>query len=420
MRRTVQIFYISLLFFALNLQAQTPNFDEISETLSVQTQDNVLIKGVRLKNEGGTPIILVHGFMENTRTWREMAYEFYKEGHDVFMYNMRGHGNGEQMSQLLSGSPEKYNFDRIVAYDIPAMIDHTYKTTGKKAYYVGHSMGTMSGRLTLSGVRQGKSGMEVSQEAIEWGLRRIKGAVAIASPTTFETNYFIYRLLKLSPNQFLKLKKAAINLMIRQEAPYAPETNGMISSFIQKGRHVFVEKATQNKLVRSLIEGVLRIENLNPKELEASRLFYKGLSNPPLSLAMNAQVWFKSGYKSLDGNLNYDGLEIPKKLKYVYVGGGHDRLAHPGDILKDLYSQGANDNLLYALYPEFSHVDLISGRRGGTESARLVDELIQADFDYKRLNPAHSLERVHFIRPEVRSLKLSTKSCHSMVKAFLK
>jgi hypothetical protein len=278
----------------------------------------------------------------------------------------------------------------------------------------------MSGRLSLSGVRHGKNGMEVSKAAIEWSLKRVKAAVAIASPTTFETNYFIYKLLKISPNKFLELKKAAINLMIRQESPYAPEVKGIVASFIERTRHSFMEKASNNKLVKSLLEGFLKIENLNAKELEASRLFYKGLTRPPLTIVHNAQMWLKSGYKSLDGNLNYDGLEIPEKLKYVYVGGGHDLLAHPGDILKDLYSQGQNDNLLYALYPEFSHVDLISGRRGGTESARLIDELIHAKFDYKRMNPSDSLERVHFIQADRWASRFSTKSCHAMIKALLK
>lgn len=395
------------------------NFEDISEILEVRTLDDTVIKGVRLRNEGGQPIILVHGFMENTRTWREVAYQLHENGHDVFMYNMRGHGNGEQTSHVLNNSSEKYNFDRIVAYDIPAMIDHTYKTTGRKAYYVGHSMGTMSGRLTLSGVRHGKEGMFVSQEAIDWSLERIKGAVAVASPTTFKTNYFIYKLLRLAPDDFLKLKKTVLAHMIKKQAPYLPENDGLISGFLKKAAHNILEKASRTSIAKALLEGVLLIENLEAKELEAARLFYKGLSSPPAGIAQNAKMWIKKGYQSIDGRVVYDGLEIPAQLPYVYIGGGRDRLAHPADLLNDMLTQPHEKKLLYALYPEFSHIDLISGHKGGDETARFINELIAVNFKFDRLDPDLATQKLHLLAPGGFYRGLSHQGCKDLIQRFL-
>lgn len=389
------------------------------EVLSVTTDDDVLIKGLRLRNDGGQPVILVHGFMENTRAWREVAYELHSQGHDVFMYNLRGHGNGEQISKILSGNHERYNFDRMVAYDIPAMIDHTYTQTNRPAIYVGHSMGTMSGRLSLSGIRHGPEGMYFSQEAVEWSLQRVKGAVAIASPTTFKTNYFIYKLLRLAPDEFINIKRLVLSAIVSNNAPYLPDDNRTLNRFLRRVSSRVIEGVSKTKIARALLEGVIHVENLSTQEQEVARLFYKGLSNPPVALVKNARIWASEGYQSIDGRVRYDGFPIPERLPYVYVGTGMDRLANPSDLLSDMLTLNQR-NLLFAYYPEFSHVDIISGQRGGKESARLIGSLIESQFDFETLRPSDSRERLFLIHPDLVSLpRVNSSSCAQLLRTFL-
>lgn len=66
-------------------------------------------------------------------------------GYDVWMGNARGNYYSRKHTTLNPDKDEEFwnfSWDQIGYYDLPAMVDHILKTTGRdKLHYIGHSQG---------------------------------------------------------------------------------------------------------------------------------------------------------------------------------------------------------------------------------------------------------------------------------------
>lgn len=87
----------------------------------------------RLPCVEGPPVVLVHGFAQNRYTWhssgRSMSAWLASQGLDVYVLELRGHGNSRA-----SGSPERFSDYVDDAAELAAAI-------GEPAFWVGHSLG---------------------------------------------------------------------------------------------------------------------------------------------------------------------------------------------------------------------------------------------------------------------------------------
>jgi len=120
------------------------------------TQDGYTLAIKRYMNEGGTPVILAHGFFQNFMVWdlpaegHSLGRFLAGEGFDVWMMNFRAHGYGDYESEM----PPDYDycFDDFSIYDAGAVIREVRDATGKIPFWIGHSMGGLAALAWLQGV----------------------------------------------------------------------------------------------------------------------------------------------------------------------------------------------------------------------------------------------------------------------------
>ncbi len=109
----------------------------------ITTDDGVRLHLRRLAPTGtptsGAAVMLLHGLAANHRGFdlprRSLARWLAERGHDVWMPELRGHGD----SQI-----ERFDWrlDDYLAYDLPAIIEAIRTTSGvERIHWVGHSMG---------------------------------------------------------------------------------------------------------------------------------------------------------------------------------------------------------------------------------------------------------------------------------------
>ncbi|MFN7974377.1 MAG: alpha/beta fold hydrolase [Acidobacteriota bacterium] len=120
------------------------------------TTDGVTLAMKRYKS-GGTPVILCHGIVQNQACMdlavpgSSLAVYLADHGYDVWDANLRSHGKGTYKSG--SSGNWDWSIDEFAAFDVPAIVNKVKSATGKKPFWIGHSMGGMVAYGYLQGVK---------------------------------------------------------------------------------------------------------------------------------------------------------------------------------------------------------------------------------------------------------------------------
>jgi pimeloyl-ACP methyl ester carboxylesterase len=179
----------------LGLKTPLPGRDqEVSDGLDVErhqftTADGLTLSLKRYANPGGVPVILAHGFGGNGFTFdlpregRNMAVHLAREGFDVWVSHFRGCGRGPYISEA---GDWRHSWDHLALYDVPAIVDGVTATTGKRAFWIGHSMGGMVLYMYLQGARFSNGDTVVSdEELLASRHQKLFGAATLGSPSIF-------------------------------------------------------------------------------------------------------------------------------------------------------------------------------------------------------------------------------------------
>ena len=135
---------------------------------SCEPQRAVAADGARIalkrKHGEGCPVIFVHGLAVNADLWdippidapglrfRSLPAVLQKAGYDVWLMNLRGHGSPPTHSEPPAGQRD-YCVDHFVLFDLPAVVDHVRRVTGRRPFVIGNSMGAMTTAGWLEGTR---------------------------------------------------------------------------------------------------------------------------------------------------------------------------------------------------------------------------------------------------------------------------
>lgn len=97
--------------------------------------------GIEGEKPGETPIIMVHGSFSNRGFWlsrngQGFAAYLVREGYDVWLADMRGHGLSP-----VNDTYHQNNVETYAQFDIPAINDFVIEQTGANPKWVGHSLG---------------------------------------------------------------------------------------------------------------------------------------------------------------------------------------------------------------------------------------------------------------------------------------
>lgn len=116
------------------------------EVVWVDTADGAWIAMEHHPNEGGPPVVLVHGISSNHRFWdledgRSLADALQARGYDVWNLDLRGHGHALRDPDGNRQRPG-WTVDDYGTADLPAAFAYVREATGaERLHYVGHSMG---------------------------------------------------------------------------------------------------------------------------------------------------------------------------------------------------------------------------------------------------------------------------------------
>ena len=96
----------------------------------VNLPNSQVLRYVELGDPKGLPVVLLHGYTDNSRSWSLIAP--YLEGFRLFAIDQRGHGD--------SGKPECCYTLMDMAYDVKLFLE---ALKIERASFVGHSLGSM-------------------------------------------------------------------------------------------------------------------------------------------------------------------------------------------------------------------------------------------------------------------------------------
>ncbi|WXL27861.1 alpha/beta fold hydrolase [Ectopseudomonas mendocina] len=110
------------------------------------------------QQQRGMPVILLAGSFSNRRFWYSpkgigLGADLAREGMDVWLVEMRGHGLSPRNRQYLRNTVNDY-----VRFDLPAIAEFIYELNPQKAHWLGHSLGGVIIAAALGGqhLDQGK------------------------------------------------------------------------------------------------------------------------------------------------------------------------------------------------------------------------------------------------------------------------
>ena len=182
-------------YIYMGLKTPLPGIDqEVAGGLTVEdheftTPDGVTLRVKRYANPEGTPVVFFHGFNGNgfefdlPRQGYNMAVFLARRGYDVWITHFRG--CGVEPYRCDDGN-WAHSIDTLAIFDAPTLIDNVSRITGKKPFWIGHSMGGMVLYMYLQGVRfEGDPGEfhVVSDPAlVEERNSKLAGGIPIASP----------------------------------------------------------------------------------------------------------------------------------------------------------------------------------------------------------------------------------------------
>jgi len=392
--------YLILCLLSFNLWAISK--DKIQQfPIKIDTHfDSTILHGVRYANPGKPRILLQHGFMENTRSWKAAGEALHELGYDVFMVNFRGHGNGTHRSKNFN-APEvnskgqkinRYRFEYIAAYDVPAIVDHVYRVDGKimPVTYIGHSMGGMAMNVAAAGIIEVNNKM-MENETIhfkqnpESGIelaKKLKGVMTFGTPTRFENDYWVFKLAGISNELNLNPEKMSnvLKTFIGGPSPFRSDSMRPFLGLKKKLIENFGPIVTERVLG---LAGIINPRNFPGREY--ADFVDKAISPVEKETLESAIHWALSGYKSLSNKINFAALEHPEFLKWIAVTSPHDKLAIPAHVAEDLAKLKNSSNTLFIEISKklnLHHVDLTAAKKAVDVIVPLMAIAEKSGFDF--------------------------------------
>ncbi|MEK7485500.1 MAG: alpha/beta fold hydrolase [Planctomycetota bacterium] len=420
MRKSVFYFLLFSSFAISELLA----YEILKET--AMTSDGVLLAIKRYRNDGATPIILQHGLAQNLYVWdlpvsgQSLAVYLAERGFDVWIPSLRGGGQGEYTSEDVGGAWD-WSIDDFAIFDVPAIISKVSDSTGKKPFWVGHSMGGMIAYAYLQGVKYESVKIDTKLE-VGWGLffptftyedvydirvvadaslaeerqAELAGLITVASPATiawkynpsiftfllypyFDHNLLLSTLAKsyLLPSVALaigKVPSGQILNFLTDDLADLPLVGSSLTDFFE-----FVSNEWGSSFAAS---DVWNADHMSPEIIQATldytlddisahvlKQFADGIKNRTFrEYHVKDPARFPYVYKD-----HYDVLKLP----LLVLAGNHDKMACDNKIYELGYLKFSSVDKTYHVFPKYGHADICNGIPAPTEVYPVIESWIR-------------------------------------------
>ncbi|HEY5531267.1 MAG TPA: alpha/beta fold hydrolase [Candidatus Anoxymicrobiaceae bacterium] len=347
-----------------------PGMDQdVSNGLDVRKHEFVTADGLTLRlkryaNPGSTPVLLTHGFGGNgfsldlPRAGRNMAVYLAREGLDVWVASFRGCGREPYISD---GGDWSHSFDHLAIYDACAIVDGIAEETGRKVFWIGHSMGGIVLYMYLQGVRFADGGVVLSEAAlVEERHGRLLGGATLGAATVFCFPYNDPSRVGLSTEFGRRLVRSEVEIL-RVKEEVAPRVYGIGRGGRLPDRHPRLAMA----VTRSPLAGGA-YNRANTDKDTTSSLARWGTDD------VSTAMWVQRLFSVIDGHLRqypsvprssmYDyAANIPLvRLPILFITGDHDH--GPAIIERYAYGCVSSEMKEFLQLPEYGHIDLLIGK----------------------------------------------------------
>ncbi|MCB1316395.1 MAG: alpha/beta fold hydrolase [Leptospiraceae bacterium] len=269
---------------------------------------------------GAYPVILSHGIAVNKfgvdiDRDHSLAYFLAQNGFPVFVLSLRGVSKSYHSSRYRY---QHFDFDDIVEYDVPAVIQKARQLTGApKVNWVGHSMGSM--------IAMGYMGRKLP------GHNDIASFVSIAGPGKLDhARQTLWGIFTRYPwiNELIDFRFSAQVI-----SPLAGRMNTPIEDVVLNPENV--NERTVRKLMKNAIENISR------------------------GLARQFVQWMETGKETTrDGQTNYRSCLKNIKVPSLFIAGSRDHVAVPESVRFAYDQAGSKKKEFILLGPEAgAHVD---------------------------------------------------------------
>ncbi len=262
---------------------------------------------------------LAFDFSEET----SLARRLQAEGFDVYLGGYRG-CPGSAPAEGARG----FDFDDIVAFDIPAMLDKVREASGtNRVLWVGHAFG---GQLLYGHLARGGGGLAA--------------AISLCAAVRFEAPRTEARLASLAA----QLIPEGLNLPVRA-------LHTLLSPASRPGEGGLAGNGVDGPVLRGLM--VHGSENVNA------------------GLLRQVGTWLKAGVLcDRDDQIDYLAALRGQQLPLLVVAGEGDSLCHPHQAQPVVEAWSPGQAHWWKLGPEWGHLDPLVGRDAGE---RVHEELVR-------------------------------------------
>lgn len=405
-------FWIGLLIGLLTLSSNFSSsfaYDILKET--TRTADGATLCFKHYHNPLGTPVILQHGLAQNLYAWdlpvegQSLAVYLAERGYDVWVPSLRGSGKG----YYRSGDGEElwdWSVDDYIIFDVPAILHKVRESTGKKPFWVGHSMGGMIIYGYLQGVsyRYVKIGtrfkmnldwylpsirseeiydfrVEADPELAKQRNKELAGVITVASPAAIAwkenptiLNFLLYDYF----DHNLLLRTLAYSFLLKQSVAHSTKIpGGQILDFLtddlaklpvlgQELSAFFEYTSTQIGASTFLSAQGWNAVHMSPPIIQAT-LDY-AIDDVSSKVLGQFGDWAEHGtfreYAIHDAERSpyvykdhYDAITVP----LLILSGDKDKLACDDIIEKVAYQGIQSKDKTYKMFPHYGHADLCNG-----------------------------------------------------------
>ena len=356
------------------------------EYFAAATADGITLRGKRYAVPGGVPLILMAGILSNGYQY-DMAIEdcnfalyFARRGFDVWISNLRGTGREPNKSD---GGDFTHCIQDKGIYDVPALVEHVTRATGKKPVLVGHSMGSVVTFVYLLGLRytqeDGYTRIKPDGELSRRHNRSIAAHVSMGGPICFRW--------PRSDWHYWAIESPAAGLVMR----------GVRAVIARLGR-----KRTRLRVEEGIDALMAAMPRLGPALLKPGCAFFVNMANlsgeayRELLLSGLSDISFAEAYQFFDATLSKDFMECKALLgdfpgepcsytasahlletPILFVTGELDPV-HPETVRTYGYERVSSEVKDFRRFEGFGHLDLLMGIRARDEVFPYIADWLDA------------------------------------------
>lgn len=336
---TLLIFSNSVFGATIPLEWQNANH----QTLNISSNDYPV---VRIKREGATPVVLLHGLGGNAHNWMEIGSNLYKAGYDVWAvtWSARADRNIEQSGKKT----------------VREIVDHVYSATGKKMFLAGHSLGGIISKVYTLGVdRQFLTRkIFINKRLKKHSKKHVLGFVSVSSPSGMDKRLEKFvPILQRVPNRS-SIGHADLSKVINEDR--------LERDLIFVKAFELSSVGSRLPIINRFTRAMFNSEYQNISDYNIGKLIRYGTA--PISKLITKQIMSSEennrDNEAMTGFFHNDTDHVP----FAYIAGEDDDIAS-SDIIS---AEAASQNSELLLLPRAGHMDPISGELVGETSFFMI------------------------------------------------